>query len=541
MTRTRLGWALAALPALFLGYFFAYPLVRILAEGIAPDGSPDLAPFGEVLGSVRLRGVAWFTLWQAAVSTVLTLLVALPGAYVFARFRFPGRRLLRAAVTVPFMMPTVVVGAAFLSLLGPGGVLGVDLRGTVWVILAAHVFYNYAVVVRTVGGLWERLDPRLEEAARVLGATRWQAFRTVTLPLLAPAVAAASSIVFLFTFTSFGVILILGGSGFATLEVEIWRQTTAYLDLPVAAALAVAQLVGVTAILLAYSRFQERRSVEVALRPESETGRRPVRTGERALLGVNLVVMALLLGGPLAVLVGRSLRTDGGYGFAAYTGLSEARRGGALFVPPVEALGNSLRFAAAAMVLAVVIGLLAAAVVATRRGLLGRWFDAVLMLPLGTSAVTIGFGFLLALDRPFDLRTSAALIPIAHALVAIPFVVRAAVPVLRSVRTRLREAAAVLGASPARAWREVDLPIVARAALVGAGFSFAVSLGEFGATAFVARPDTPTLPIAIYRLLTRPGAVNFAQAMALSTILMVLTALAVLAIDRFRVGELGEF
>jgi thiamine transport system permease protein len=155
--------------------------------------------------------------------------------------------------------------------------------------------------------------------------------------------------------------------------------------------------------------------------------------------------------------------------------------------------------------------------------------------------VTIGFGFLVALDRPVDLRTSLALVPLAHALVAVPFVVRTAVPVLRSVQSRLREAAAVLGAPPSVVWREVDLPMVTRAALVGAGFALAVSLGEFGATAFLARPDTPTVPVAIFRFLSRPGALNFGQAMAMSSILMVMTAVSVLLIERFRAGELGEF
>ena len=164
---------------------------------------------------------------------------ALPIAYVFARYEFPGKRVLSALLTVPFVMPTVVVGSAFLALLGSRSPLGVDLSRTIWIIFAAHVFFNLSVVVRTVGGLWSHLDPRLEEAARSLGATRWQAFRTTTLPLLRPAIVAATSIVFLFTFTSFGVILILGGLTYATLEVEIYRQTTSFLNFPIAAALAI--------------------------------------------------------------------------------------------------------------------------------------------------------------------------------------------------------------------------------------------------------------------------------------------------------------
>jgi thiamine transport system permease protein len=532
---------LVGVPALFLAVFFVWPVVSILATGLAPDGRIDLTPFADVLGSTRLLGVAWFTLWQAAASTALTMLVALPGAYVFARYEFPGRRLLRAAATVPFVLPTVVVGTAFLAVLGPSGVLGIRLDGTIWAILAAHVFFNYAVVLRTVGGLWQHLDPRLEEAARMLGAGRVRTFCTVTLPLLRPALAAAASLVFLFTFTSFGVILILGGPGLATLEVEIWQRTAIYLDLGVAAALAVLQMVGVAAILLAYSRYQERRAVEMTLRPAAEVLRRPATPGQRAMVAAVLGSMAVVLGGPIAVLVERSLHTAAGYGFGYFRALGEPGRTGTLIVDPSEAVGNSVRFAAVAALAALVIGVAAAAVVAARRSRASRWFDALLMLPLGTSAVTIGFGFLVALDAPVDVRASPWLIPIAHSLVAIPFVVRSVVPVMRSVRVRLREAAAMLGAPPSRVWREVDLPIVSRAALAGGGFALAVSLGEFGATMFVARPDTPTMPIAIFRFLGRPGALNTGRALAMSVILMAVTLASVALIERFRAPGTGEF
>jgi thiamine transport system permease protein len=535
------GAALAVLPALFLGYFFAYPLVSILATGLTVDGRPDLGPLGDVFTRPRLAGVAWFTLWQAVASTVLTLAVALPATAAFARYRFPGKHLIRAGLTVPFVLPTVVVASAFLALLGPGGPFGIDLRRTVWAILAAHVFYNVAVVVRTVGASWERLDPRLEEAARTLGATRWQAFRRVTWPLVRPAVISASSIVFLFTFTSFGVILILGGFQYATLETEIWRQATALIDFRVAAALALLQLVGVSAILLAYSRAQERRSRELPLVPTVIATRPPGTRAERWFVALSVGTLVIGLATPLGMLVERSLRVGDGYGWAHFRGLASSDAGSALFVPPTTAIANSLWFALGATLLAVVVGLLAAATVAYRRGRLSRWFDALLMLPLGTSAVTIGFGYLVALDEPVDLRTSALLIPIAHAVVAIPFVVRTTVPVMRGVRRRLREAAAVLGAPPAMVWRRVDLPLVSRAALVGAAFAFAVSLGEFGATAFIARPDRPTLPIAIFRFLGQPGAANFGRAMAMSVVLMVVTGTVVLAIDRFRVGHVGEF
>lgn len=531
---------LVTVPLFFLGYFFLYPLASILTTSLTVDGRFDPTIFGDVLRNPTFQSIAWFTLWQAIASTILTLLVGLPAAFVIARFDFPGKAWVRAGVTIPFVLPTVVVAAAFLALLGPSGPLGVDLRGTIWAILFAHVFFNVAVVVRTVGSMWERLDPRLEEAAMVLGANRLRAFREVTLPLLRPAIASAASIIFLFTFTSFGVILILGDLRHATLEVEIWRQTTAFLDLPTAAVLSIVQLLAVTAMLLVYSRYQQRRAVELNLRPASETSHRPRGRGQWTFVVATLSGLTVLLAAPLVVLVGRSLQGRDGLSVAAYRGLGD-ESASALFVAPVEAIINSLQFAAAATFLALLIGLMAAVVIAYRSGPATRGFDALLMLPLGTSAVTIGFGFLVALDTPVDLRTSIWLVPVAHALIAIPFVVRTTVPVMRSVRHRLREAAAMLGASPRTVWREVDLPIVARAAFVGAGFAFAVSLGEFGATSFIARPDAPTLPVAIFRLLGQPGTVTFARAMALATILMVLTAGVVAGIDRLRIGDLGDF
>jgi len=537
----RLG--LVAVPVAFFGVFFAYPVAAIVARGLKVDGVWRLGRIGDVLGQSDVRHVLWFTAWQALASTVLTLLVALPGAYVFARFDFPGKQVLRAVVTVPFVLPTVVVGTAFLALVGRGGLLdelwGVRLDTTVWAILLAHVFFNYAVVVRTVGGLWAQLDPGQEEAARMLGASRLAAWRRITLPALGPAVAAAALMVFLFTFTSFGVVQILGGPTFSTLEVEIYRQTSEIFDLSTAAVLTIIQFAAVGAVLALHAWTVRRREATLRLVDAAVTARRPRGAGQWALLAGVLGSIVVLLLLPLAVLVQRSLDAPD---FGSYRALTRDD-GGLFLVPPIEAIGNSLRYAVAATAIAVLIGGLAAAAL-TRRdaGRFVRGFDALLMLPLGVSAVTVGFGFLIALDEPpLDLRSSWILVPLAQALVGVPFVVRTMLPVLRAVDVRLREAAAVLGASPWRAWREVDLPMVRRALLIAAGFAFAVSLGEFGATVFIARPDNPTLPVAVARLLGRAGEVNYGQAMALSTILMIVCAVALLVLERLRTDRTGEF
>ena len=544
----RLASALpAALAALgvgaFMVLFFVWPIGSVIARGFGGTGPAGL--LGEVLGSGSHRSVIWFTVWQAAASTALTVAVALPAAGAVARLDFRGQRLVRALATVPFVLPTVVVGAAFEGLFdrfGLAGGEGLSLRHTVWAILAAHVFFNYAVVLRTVGAHWANLDARVEDQARVLGASRLGVFRRVVLPRLAPSIAASSAIVFLFSFTSFGVVLILGGPARATIETEIYRYAVIRLDLGTAAALAVVQLAAVVALVAVSNALERRRA---AIEPASSPAAAPRRRGPG--LAANLMVMGLVLGLPLAVLVERSLAAGrgGGYTLRNYTAMAE--RVNLLPDTALAALGNSLAFAVPAAALALLVGGAATLVVirsGSRRGRgLGRVFDVGLTLPLGTSAVTVGLGFLLVLDRPpIDIRTSVMVVPIAHALVGIPFVVRTLVPMLRTVNPRAREAAAVLGASPRRVRREVDLRVAARGIAVGAGFAFAVSLGEFGATSFIPRrPETLTAPLALFRLLGTPGEALRGQAMAVAVSLMALTAVAVFVMDMWGDSRRGAF
>jgi thiamine transport system permease protein len=259
----------------------------------------------------------------------------------------------------------------------------------------------------------------------------------------------------------------------------------------------------------------------------------------------------LLLVGPLLTLGVRSLRADGEWSTAHYRALAGSTDGTdstvALTVPVTTALQTSLRVAVDATLLALALGLVVSVLVsrrptrrAGRRGL--AVLDGVFMLPLGVSAVTIGFGFLVTLDRPpLDLRSSPWLVPVAQALVALPLVIRTVAPVLRSIDQRQREAAASLGAGPLRVLATVDLPLAWRSLLAAAGFAFAVSLGEFGATSFLVRPSDPTLPVLIYQLVSRPGADSFATALAASVVLGVVTAAVMLAVTMLRVGTVGAF
>ena len=318
------------------------------------------------------------------------------------------------------------------------------------------------------------------------------------------------------------------------------NQAVRIFDLRAAAVLSLVQLLCVALAILVTTRLEAKLAVRGQIRAERDVVRKPRTPAEKALVVASLGGLAVFLGLPLAVLVERSLAVGGGHGFGAYRALT--RPTSALLATPWEAVVNSLVYASAATAIAVVVGGLAAFAVAspTTRRRRTRLLDGLLMLPLGASAVMLGFGFIIAFDRaPIDFRSAPWIVPVVQALVAIPFVVRIVAPTLRSIDARQREAAATLGASPGQVRREIDLPIIGRALAVAAGFAFAISLGEFGATVFLARPDRPTLPVAIFRFLGRPGELNAAEAYALAVVLMAVTAVSVFLVERLRVRRAG--
>ena len=541
MSRRLLG-LLALVPVAVLGVFFVLPVGGMLALGLRPDGVLDVGAVVEVLTRGRTGRVLGFTLWSAATATGCSVLLGLPAAYVLHRTAFPFRRVLRAALLVPFVLPTVVVGVAFRQLLRDGGPLGVlGLDGTPVAIVLGLVFFNVAVVIRVVGGAWEALDGRAGQAAATLGASPLQVFRTVTLPALRPSIVSAATVVFLFCATAFGIVLTLGGTRYATVETEIYLLTVQVFDLPAAAALSILQLVVVVALLLVAQRVR-------VVAPVTRAPARPRRLGrsDGVPVAATLLVLAFVAI-PIGSLVAGSLRVDGGWGLANYAALGTTGDREALQVTVTQALANSLRTAFDATWMAVGTGLLVAVVVTRRSRTSGerrvrRVLDGFFMLPLGVSAVTLGFGLLITLDEPpLDLRDSRLLVPVAQALVALPLVVRTLVPVLSGIDDRQRQAAASLGAGPFRSVLTVDLPVLWKPLLAGAGFAFAASLGEFGATSFLAREDFPTLPLVIFRLLGHPGELNYGMALAASVLLASTTAVVMLLVERLRVASVGAF
>lgn len=556
-----LGWAGAAgLPLGFLLLFFAWPVVALVATGFGGMSGGigrDLGGFAEVFGEPRTWRVIGQTLLQASGGTLLSVALGIPAAFVLYRLEFRGVTALRALTTVPFVLPTVVVGVAFTALLGDGGPLaGLGWDQSALAIILALAFFNVTVVLRTVGGFWAQLDTRPEQAARMLGAGPLRVWWTITLPSLGPAIASAAALVFLFCATSFGVVIVLGGRAFSTIETEIYRLTVQFLDLRSAAVLALVQFAIVAGVMVVSAWLRRRREAAmgraggISMRFEPRRGVTPRAVHAPAIL-LFAATAVLLHALPLVVLVARSVRDrEGRWTLEHYARLAKPPEGSALQGTVFDATLASLGFAAIATVLAIVLGVFAALVAsrrprsrALRRAI--EWFDGAMMLPLGVSAVTLGFGLLLTMQRPlglgFDLRTSAVLIPIAQALVALPLVLRTLLPVLRGIDPRTRDAASMLGASPLRVLATIDLPMLGRSAGLALGFAAAASLGEFGATAFLVRPDVQTLPVVISQLIGRQGAENYGMALAASVVLGLMVTGIMLAAERLRGSEAGNW
>ncbi len=499
-------------PLVFVAVLFYLPLFSILKIGLADNWLATLA-------TAKAANLIGFTIGLALVATAACLLLGIAGAYLLYRKDFIGVRLVRAVITVPFVLPVIVVAISFAGLRNLPG------------ILLAMVFINFSITTRAVGSQWLSLDNAAEEAAALDGAGRFRTFWSIALPQLRSSIISAACLTFLYCVSSFGIVLVLGGGLVHSIETEIYTSALSFLDLKTASALSLVQL-AITLLAFVLSGALSKQSLGLSV---IETEKQQPRLDRRdwPVIAFGLATLAPLVSAPISFVFTQAFSRAGAFSLANFGDLAGRGSRDLLDITVLEATENSLRNALISTLLATALGLLVSVLLhRTKNRAFQATMDFVFLLPIGVSMVIIGLGYLLTFStEPLALRSSWLVVPIAQTLAALPLVIRLVFPALHALDPGLAEAAATDGAGPTRIWWSIELPMIRTAVQTAIGFAAVASIGEFGAASFLAYGDQATLPTVLYRLISRPGTQNYGMAMAVSASLIALTFATVLAIS----------
>ncbi|MGA1873431.1 MAG: ABC transporter permease [Thermoplasmatota archaeon] len=542
-------------PAVFLTLFCLYPLFLMARYGVVDDsGRFTLVYLRDVLQDRILRKVVGFTVTQAFVSALVTLILAFPGAYLLARYRFFGRSAIMAASTVPFVLPSLVLAVGFLGLFGAQGTLNgwivdintslgtsmptMDILYTRRVIVLAHVFFNFPIALRIISSRFASIDPGLERAARSMGAGRVRTFFQITLPQMRYSILSSFSLVFTFCLLSLGVILVVGGLNH-TLEVELFSLFT-NLKLHHGSALFIVEaliVMAATGIYL-WSSSREGGRAEVALGEgvSRRTGKRP-SPFSLMLITIYALLVILVIFGPLLVVLQESLSTGGGAGgltMAHYGTVLSHQNDPMISISPLGAILNSLLFGSLTMLVSVPLALITAHIMVSRKFLGKGFLDMLLLFPLGASSIALGYGLIKAYSSgPLQMTGTWYIVVMVHSVIAYPLGARAVYSSMKAVPNDLMRAARSMGAGPLETYLKVRLPLIMPGILVAAVFSFAISLGELGATLMVSSESYMTMPVFLYRMIEGGGR-EIGPMNAFAVILMLITFLSFLGIELVR-------
>ncbi|HEX7405739.1 MAG TPA: iron ABC transporter permease [Candidatus Nanopelagicaceae bacterium] len=508
---------------------FYWPLGKILSLGFTSHLLSTVA-------TQRNASLVWFTVWQAALSAGLSLLFGIPGAYVLYHRSFPGQKFLRALITVPFILPTIVVAIGFTAfrqlpiisalLMGHSGIP---------VIICANIFMNYSLAVRIVGGVWTTLDGAIEDAAALDGAGRLRTLKSITLPQLSNSIASAGALIFLYCAANFGIVLVLGGASTRTIETEIYVATTQYLDLQRTSGLVLVQTVLTVIAFVVAQRFSKGHmgfGSTTSLEARSRIDLRDLPA---------IALTAIFVGGlivvPISTVMIRAFQVDSNFTFLNFTNLAGHGARDLLAISVGQATLNTFRNAIITVALSISVGvvvsyLISRSALKRKSRSFQRAMDIVFQMPVGISSVVLGIGYLVCFSGGlFPLRSSWLVTPIAQSLLTIPLVIRLIYPSLMTIDEELLESAETESADPSQIWWLIEIPIIRDVVVIATGYAAIVSIGEFGAANFLAYGDQGTLPTVLYQLISRPGAQNYGMAMATSSLLIALALVVVYALS----------
>lgn len=526
------------LPSLVLLFaIFLLPLLSTLSNAFIIDNKFTVSNFFKLFVDPYTLRILKFTINQAFVSTLLSLIIALPGAYLLVNYQVKGRKIILSICTIPFVLPAILVILGFVTFYGNNGFLNVMLMKifnlesaplkilySYKAIIIAHAFYNFPIILVLVTTYWENLDYKMELSSFVFGASKVQTFFYITLPRLIVSIISSSLLVFLFCFTSFSIILVLGGGPkYTTMEVEIYRRARISMDLNSASSYALISILLCIIILVLYNIFQRKTSLkENVNKTLYKKEKKPVSKIGKILSLIYIIFIVLFVLSPIISIIIKSFlasntRSDNSvFTLKWYKQLLGLTSTTGVMKSSLSSVTNSLKIALTVAILSTPMSLSLAIASKREKNTSSIFIELLAMLPLAVSSVIIGLGYYL-ISAKLNNPNGLFLVILAHLVIVLPFNIRAITPEMRKLPQSLSNSAMTLGASPFKAFLSVEVPLLKSSLISGAIFAFAISMGEVNATLILSSSSITTIPVTMYRLI---GSYNFGGACALGTILI---------------------
>ena len=548
----------------FLLSLFYIPIVKIFQFAFFSDVQFTFETFiSTIADSINVTFLA-FTFLQAFLSTLICIIIGIPAGYFFAKYDFRGKKLIVNLLTVPFVLPPIVVLLGFIVTYGQAGWVNIlwkgltgsensliSIFGTFQGILLAHVFYNLSVIIRMTIPAWQSIDFEQVEVSRTLGVNRWKILWKIIFPQIRNYIISAALLVFIYTFNSFAIVLFLGEVRFQTLEVRIFKLMKASLNFPEGASLAILQLILNTIVIVFYLIF-DRKTRQMAIGREKGLPEKKLffsktdwkQNGITLGSTVFILLIGLFTFAPILAVIIISFKPyySGISPFYGYQQLLSTEYMPLLNNSPLRMLLNTLLFALITTIITIVLSLLIVFVLRNRYQSLKKYKSSkleglvsyMIILPMATSSITLAMGLFLSFNSSSLYQNSVwFFIILTHVLISLPFTTRSILAAYNRIDVELLNVASTLGASRFRVFRKIEFPMILRGLIVGAIFSFAISLGEFGATNFLVRGEYGTLSIGISKLLLTQ---TLQLPATMASILIIITVLCFIIIQRF--GEI---
>lgn len=543
------------IPLGFLFLFLILPLFNLFVLSIIYKNQLSIDNYLSIL-THPLN--IYFLIWdikQALITTILSVMIGLPFSYMLSSYSFPGKQIIKALITIPFILPPIVVLMSFITVFGTGGWINelsisyfgfpfIKIFNTTEGIILAHLFYNIPLIIRITENGWNSMDQELVLVAKSLGSTRLNYLLKVIIPSLLPSLLISSLLVFIYAFNSFAIVLILGGVQYQTLEVRIYSLVKQFFDYNQAAALTMFQLFINICIIIIYIYYNSK--YDSPTRPNRYE--RPKKKNifydfsipkliKIVVLMFNSILVFIICVVPIIGVIFRSFTDqNGNFTLKYFTNLFGTRLLSFIGMKPETMIFNTLVIGLIVLVISISLALL------LNYGLnyeteykgspkLGfhHLTGLIVIIPLTVSSVSIAFSMFSLYKGSFIYINSSISIILAHVLIAFPFANRIIASARSNIDRTYLTVGQSLGLSRTMTFIKIEIPLLFPYIIVAGLFSLAISIGEFGATNFIAKGDFATIPVGIYRLINSR---NIGEAAAFSSILIGVTLLLFVIIEK---------